>query len=1111
MTIYRGLNVFKTLNDVDDKNAALENLGLNQKDLTLIAGLSRNKSPVSKNDIHFIAGLREDQVKSMFSLASSSSSVSSILSDLSDIGQPLNHNFDIDGQLATAGVKFNYVNFDELHENSLSSGDVSTSRVSAWSLLGTTLVYGGEVTVTGNTLRVGSLATSVAPLPKTFRSEIPTHTIKMNVKSGKEGTGDADGNEHEFIAMKGIPITFTSNFRNAIIGHVITPIQDNYKFSSNDQTGSPIDVPATWRITNDDGASYNSGDGTVDNPGVLGNGTSGGGNIAYKFSYYFFADSSSKRRKVEFFYDPAKTVGLSLNSINLNSWPQAVVSGLKRLEIANNDFFKLPSFGGVETPVNEIFSNLDGGQVVSVGSLLPGFQYTIITVGGTTGGEWNTAAGTTGGTYSAGTTFSAAAVGATLTGTAGTAIMTALDTRLATKEISAVNFIVGEVYEITDLGIASPGGNTQIDAAQAIWNTAAGTTGVTYVQRDDTTTPKTQGSIFTAKAAGSGTGKAIVSKHGTLPLSGLAPALEEIDMSLNNLSRAIHADGTQVVANHQLNTLPLSLQKLKMFYTFKDSTEIDLLNYKDLTHFDFDNRLGNQRRLYRTMPYVSNTHVSPKVSTSIKRYFIRGHKYALLASGVCASPDLEYIYISDTDMTGPEVEVVAAANFIPGTTYRVTDTGDMNQAAWEAVGGTNSTPSATYAAGTTFTAIDPQPASTGTGKARVSVNITIVSDNISRFYSLHNKHGVVSMNGKSKLTHYYHYNADMTYIPVNDRELTSATFTGCTQLRIVHLAYSSLLTGDANIAFKDLQKLSYLNFIRTNLKCELSDDTFSEDCNLERLYIDGSGLIFENNHGIFGVKVTPEPADNPNAGLQIFYNTPKLRIVRATNNKNITGELPDFIKNTALQRVFIAGTSMNGSINVSRFAPAVSSLILLNLYNNNFSGVGAFFTLESNIFTRLRFINFSKNRINTTIGPESIKGCPALVEFNISNNKRPASSDSVFAATTGFSGQVPDFSTSPNLEGCYLSDNSIKEYVAGSLSTNLALTELDISNNQLTLQSARILLNDLYINYTNRNRSGVVIDIRGNNLTELNLIGNSESRKSALDVLRGTANWIFTV
>ena len=1103
MTIYRGLNVFKTLNDVDDKNAALENLGLNQKDLTLIAGLSRNKAPVSKNDIHFIAGLREDQVKSMFSLASSSSTVSSILTDLSDIGQPLNHNFDIDGQLATAGVKFNYVNFDELHENSLSSGDVSTSRVSAWSLLGTTLVYGGEVTVTGNTLRVGSLATSIAPLPKTFRSEIPTHTITMEVKSGKEGTLA----EHKFIAMKGIPITFTSNFRNAVIGHVIQPIQDNYRFSTNNQTGSSINVPATWRITNDDGASYNSGDGTVDNPGILGDGTSGGGNTAYKFSYYLFADSSSKRRKVEFFYDPANTLALSLNSINLNSWPQAVVSGLKRLEIVNNDFFKLPSFGGVEKPDNE--TNLDVGQVHSVGSLLPGFQYTIITVGGTTQAEWNTAAGTTGGTYSAGTTFSAKTAGATLNGTHGTAIMTALDTRLATKEIGAGNFIVGEVYEITDLGIASPGGNTQIDAAQAIWNTAAGTTGVTYVQRDDTTDPKTQGSIFIAKAAGSGTGKAIVSKHGTLPLSGFAPALQEIDMSNNNLSRATHADGSQVVANHQLNTLPLSLQKLKMFYTFKDSTEIDLLNYNNLTHFDFDSRLSNQRKLYRTMPFVSNTHVSPKVSTNIERYFIRGHKYALLASGVCASPDLEYIYISDTDMTGPEVEVVAAANFIPDIIYRVTDTGDMNQAAWEAVG-TEPTPSATYANGTTFKAKNPQPANvTGTGKARVSVNITIASDVLNRFYSLHNNHGVVSMNGKSDLTHYYHYNADMTYIPVADRQVTSATFTGCTQLRIVHLAYSSLLTGDANTAFNDLQKLTYLNIIRTNLKCELSDDTFSEDCDLERLYIDGSGLIFENNRGIFGVKVTPEPADNPNDGLQIFYNTPKLRILRATNNKNITGELPDFIKNTALQRVFIAGTSMSGSINVSRFAPAVLSLISLNLYSNNFSSVGAFFTLESNIFTRLRFINFSKNRINTPIGPESIKGCPALVEFNISNNKRPATS--TFAATTGFSGQVPDFSTSPNLEGCYLSDNSIKEYVAGSLSTNLALTELDISNNQLTLQSARILLNDLYINYTNGNRSGVVIDIRGNNLTELNLIGNSESRKSALDVLRGTANWIFTV
>jgi hypothetical protein len=45
-----------------------------------------------------------------------------------------------------------------------------------------------------------------------------------------------------------------------------------------------------------------------------------------------------------------------------------------------------------------------------------------------------------------------------------------------TTNVTSGNFVQGTVYEITDLGIASPGQSTQIDAAQVIWNTVAGTT-----------------------------------------------------------------------------------------------------------------------------------------------------------------------------------------------------------------------------------------------------------------------------------------------------------------------------------------------------------------------------------------------------------------------------------------------------------------------------------------------------------------------------------------------------------------------------------------------------------------------------------------------------------
>jgi hypothetical protein len=1085
MTIYRGLNLFKTLNDADDKRVALINLGLNQKDLNLIKGLST--IPVSKNDMHFIGGLREDQAKSMYSLGSSSTAVNILLGDLKDIAQPLEHNLNINGQFLTAGVKFKYVNYDKLYENSLTSGDVSTSRVSAWSLLGSTLVYGGDVVVTGDTLRVGSLATEVAPIPKTFRSEIPTHTITMKVKSGKEGTLA----EHKFIAMKGIPLTFTANFRNAVIGHVVDQgVVDNYNLGTDDQTASENkNVPATWRITNDDGGSYNSGDGTVANPGNLANGFVQG--QKYKFAFYLFPDSSSKRRKVEFFYDPTKTRGLSLNSINLNSWPKAVVSGLKRLEVVNNDFFQLPSFGAFGVPVDQ---DDDDAETVSSAnsdeSFVKGFQYTITSITGTTAAQWHNIAGTTLGTdpnYVVGDSFTAVDNVPAI----GTAIITALDTRLTTKQISVGNFIVGEVYEIITLG----------DTSSDEWNTAAGTTGVTYIARDDTTDPKTQGSIFTAETAGAtaGTtdGTAIVSKHGILPLSGFLPNLEELDISINNLSRASHADGRQIVATHQLNTLPLSLKRLKLTYTFRDSTEIDLLNYRNLTHFEFDDQIGDERKQYRTMPTVSNTHVTPKVSTNIEDYYIRGHRYALLASGLCASKTLKKLEFRDIDLYGQEGEVVSAGNFIPGTRYRITDTGDMNQAAWQAVGETP-TPSSTYANGTTFIAKDPQPASvTGTGKAIVSENITIASTELTKFCSHSNKHGVVSAAGKTNLTFYQHTSSEMDLVPDVFRAVAPGTFTDCTQINYLHLGYSNLLTGDADQIVRNMPKLKFFHIIRNSMTVNLTDETFYDGCVLDRLYI-GNSFYQQNGAGAFGDADPNAPADNPTLGLQVFYRTPSLRILYVHNSSVLTGALPDFSTNKLLQRVHFASTSMSGMISINQLAPSGEFLQLLEIFNNNFTQMDNFFTNEKNIFDRLRKILLQGNNIDyTIISDQSIKGCPSVEVFNISNNR--------------FKGDVPNFSGSPNLQECTLANNDITGYDAGSLANNLQLNVLDISNNNLSVSAGQALLTDLYFNYISAKRSGVYIDISGNgNITLQSLVGNNSSLQRSLRVLKA-ANWIFKV
>jgi hypothetical protein len=314
MAIYRGLNVAKALNDVDDSSAALINLGLNKLDLDLVSGLTASENDVNIREFHTVAGLVVDQKKTLYSLGRSSEAMAGELNSLADIKQPLGYNYRLNSQLQAGAIKYGYFDFAT---NTQKQADISTSRVSSWSTIGNTISYGGEVKVVGPTFSFLTLGTTVAPLAKSFRSEVPTHAIKLKV----------DGVEQDFLAMKGIPLVFDTFFRNADLTAGVNAISD----------GSGV-IPITWRITNeDDGQSYNSGDGS-------GGSTSVGTGSELSPVTFPFRDSTSKARKLEFFYNPANVVRLSLNGLNLSTWTNVSLPALKRLDISSNDFYQLPSF-----------------------------------------------------------------------------------------------------------------------------------------------------------------------------------------------------------------------------------------------------------------------------------------------------------------------------------------------------------------------------------------------------------------------------------------------------------------------------------------------------------------------------------------------------------------------------------------------------------------------------------------------------------------------------------------------------------------------------------------------------------------------------------------------
>tara|TARA_R110000782_G_scaffold38058_1_gene89674 strand:- start:3474 stop:5999 length:2526 start_codon:yes stop_codon:yes gene_type:complete len=316
---FRGLNVSLALNDIDNKAESLRNLGLDQRDVALITGLTSSTGNISVEEFHTVSGLVDDQKKVLYALTRASEVLSSQLTSLRDVKQPFLFNYRVNDRVMAGAIKYKYYDFAS---NISKNADISTSRVSSWSTIGTGadafISYGGEIKVVGPQLTLSSLKTTVAPIGKTFRSEVPTHIVKL----------DINGVSKSFLAMKGIPLEWTGFFRNAYLQAAVTPVSD-----------SAGQVPITWRVTNEDnGQSYNSGDGSSSFPQNIGVGSFGSPTV------YDFRDSRSRPRKLEFFYDPSKVLELRMPNINLSDWTTVSLPALRRLVINSNDFYQLPSF-----------------------------------------------------------------------------------------------------------------------------------------------------------------------------------------------------------------------------------------------------------------------------------------------------------------------------------------------------------------------------------------------------------------------------------------------------------------------------------------------------------------------------------------------------------------------------------------------------------------------------------------------------------------------------------------------------------------------------------------------------------------------------------------------
>ena len=319
-----GLNVLSLLADVQSKNTAIRNLGLNPLDLEVIRG-SKNAGMIRDDWISF-SRLNNPIYKTLDRFSNESTIFQSILLERAGTDQTLFGNLDLNGSFAGNAIRYRYRDFTS---NTFKIADISTSRVSAWSSSDSRannpniniqklakISYGARVSIhsggklifenqsTDDTIKNEQrLQTRIVPEAREFDSEVPTSKIKCKI-----------GNEILFLyAMKGIPLIFKGFFRN-----LDASIEINY-----------VAPPkGSWKIVE------TANENLFTNFENKGESTS---SINYR-------SPISRERFIKFYYNPDKILKIRIRSANIKELPATALSSCDELDFAYNQLKLFPNF-----------------------------------------------------------------------------------------------------------------------------------------------------------------------------------------------------------------------------------------------------------------------------------------------------------------------------------------------------------------------------------------------------------------------------------------------------------------------------------------------------------------------------------------------------------------------------------------------------------------------------------------------------------------------------------------------------------------------------------------------------------------------------------------------
>ena len=321
-----GLKVSFNFSDIESKTTALQNLGLDLRDLDVIRGISGS---IDKVDLQNVSGLDVNLTRYLDRLSADTSRYKGLVDNLAGYNYPTKGNLEAFGPVSGGAVRYKYIPNDggvNQNASNLKFGDISTSRVSSWSSatsdetnLTQAISYGGSVQVKGD-LKIGQNSGFIptvsecllnvldTPEPIRFPTEVPTDIIELNV----------NGTPQYLFTMRGIPFTFTTAFKSIAMDFRFDP------FDANGATQAPI---YTVKATD------NSEPELTSKPTASGN-----------FSRLRFSAQSYKERDVKVYFPPGNITEIVGVGINLRYLPSAKFLKLVTIKVQSNLLGEMPDW-----------------------------------------------------------------------------------------------------------------------------------------------------------------------------------------------------------------------------------------------------------------------------------------------------------------------------------------------------------------------------------------------------------------------------------------------------------------------------------------------------------------------------------------------------------------------------------------------------------------------------------------------------------------------------------------------------------------------------------------------------------------------------------------------